>query len=149
MCGLAVMLTIQTLNIRGARAPKPDKTPNTAAFRCCRRCPRCHRCVLFCKIKVRPRSCRSYPLWRPWTFVEYWWDWQIAKNTSSNHIYDKNKPKETPVNREELPNVNTRFYSKHVFPGSNFTKPNYFVSRWKPKNCNGKKREPTKSCPTI
>ena len=28
----------------------------------------CHCCrhrVLFCKIKVRPRSCRSYPLWRP------------------------------------------------------------------------------------
>ena len=31
---------------------------NTAA-----RC-RCRR-VLFCKIKVRPPSCRSYPLWRP------------------------------------------------------------------------------------
>ena len=25
------------------------------------------RCILFCKIKVRPRSCRSYPIWRPWT----------------------------------------------------------------------------------
>ena len=48
--------------VRGAtgavRTPKLDKTPNTAA--------RCRRRVLFCKIKVRPRSCRSYPVWRPW-----------------------------------------------------------------------------------
>ena len=32
--------------------------------------------VLFCKIKVRPRSCRSYPLWRPCDLSlkspEYW-----------------------------------------------------------------------------
>ena len=42
-----------------ARAPKPDNIPNTAA--------RCHclRRNLFCKIKVRPRSCRSYPIWHP------------------------------------------------------------------------------------
>ena len=52
------------MGLRGATGaasvPKPDKTPITAA---CRRC-RCR--VLFFKIKVRPRSCRSYTLWRPW-----------------------------------------------------------------------------------
>ena len=42
-----------------ARAPKLDKTPNTAARR------RCRRRNLFFKIKVRPRSCRPYPVWRP------------------------------------------------------------------------------------
>ena len=42
-----------------ARASKLDKTPNTAARRRCR-----HR-NLFFKIKVRSRSCRSYPVWRP------------------------------------------------------------------------------------
>jgi hypothetical protein len=41
-----------------ARAPKLDKTPNTAVRR------RCRRHNLFYKIKVRPRSCRSYPIWR-------------------------------------------------------------------------------------
>ena len=40
---------------RAARAPKPGKTPIMAA--CC--------CLLFSKIKVRPRSCRSYPISRP------------------------------------------------------------------------------------
>ena len=40
-----------------AGAPKLDKTTNTAARRRCRN--------LFFKIKVRPRSCRSYPIWRP------------------------------------------------------------------------------------
>ena len=43
-------------------APKLDKTPNTAARRLCRR-----RNLSF-KIKVRPRSCRSYPIWRPCTY---------------------------------------------------------------------------------
>ena len=42
-----------------ARAPKPDKPPNMAARH------RCFRRVLFCKIKVRSWSCRSYSLWRP------------------------------------------------------------------------------------
>ena len=42
-----------------ARAPNLDKTPNMAARW------RCRRCFLFSKIKVRPRSCRSYPIWRP------------------------------------------------------------------------------------
>ena len=38
---------------------------NTAALR------RCRRQVLFCKIQLRPRSCRSYLLWwRPWLI---WW----------------------------------------------------------------------------
>ena len=59
---LTQTLDRQTNNIRGAtgaaRAPKPGKTPRMAA---CRRC----RCLLFFKIKVRPRSCRSYPIWRP------------------------------------------------------------------------------------
>ena len=27
-----------------------------------------HQDILFCKIKVRPRSCRSYSIWRPWIF---------------------------------------------------------------------------------
>ena len=40
------------------RAPKPDRTPITVTgCRCC--------LILFFKIKVRPRSCRSYPIWRP------------------------------------------------------------------------------------
>jgi hypothetical protein len=68
--------------IRGAtgaaRAPKLDKTPNTAARR------RCRRRNLFYKIKVRPRSCRSYTIWRPcWYFsffgililIQYSSDW--------------------------------------------------------------------------
>jgi hypothetical protein len=45
-----------------ARAPKLDKTPNMVARR------RCRRRNLFSKIKVRPRSCRSYPIWRPWPY---------------------------------------------------------------------------------
>ena len=49
--------------IRGAtgvaRAPKPGKTPIMAARR------RCRRRFLFFKIEVRPRSCRSYHIWRP------------------------------------------------------------------------------------
>ena len=53
-----------TMNFRGAtgaaRAPKPGKTPIMAARRRCR-----HR-FLFFKIEVRPRSCRSYHIWRPW-----------------------------------------------------------------------------------
>ena len=60
------MLVLETrhnagLNSRGAtgaaRAPKPGKTP-IMATRHCRR-------LLFYKIKVRPRSCRSYHIWRP------------------------------------------------------------------------------------
>ena len=51
--------------IRGAtgaaRGPNPGKTPRMAARRSCR----CR--VLFFKIKVRPRPCRSYPIWRPCT----------------------------------------------------------------------------------
>ena len=27
--------------------------------------------VLFCKIQVRPRYCRSYPLWRPWQLWKF------------------------------------------------------------------------------
>ena len=47
-----------------ACAPKPGKTSIMPACRhCCRRC--CHR-LLFFKIKVRPQSCRSYPIWLPW-----------------------------------------------------------------------------------
>ena len=50
------------LSIRGAtgvaRPPKLDKTPIKAAH-CC--CPR----LLFFKIKVRLRSCQSYPIWCP------------------------------------------------------------------------------------
>ena len=38
-------------------APKPGKTPIMAVPR---------RCLLFFKIEVRPRSCWSYNLWRPW-----------------------------------------------------------------------------------
>ena len=44
----------------GAQEPTPDKAPITGAHN------------LFFKIKVRPRSCRSYPIWRPsisWAFV--------------------------------------------------------------------------------
>ena len=52
------------MNHRGAtvaaRATKPGKTPIMAAPRRCR-----HR-LLFFKIEVRPRSCRSYHIWRPW-----------------------------------------------------------------------------------
>ena len=40
-----------------ASAPKPGKTPTMAA--------RCRRRLLLFKIKVRPRSCRYYPIWRP------------------------------------------------------------------------------------
>ena len=51
---------LQVYLIRGAtgkaHAPMPDKTPITVM----------RRRFLFFKIKVRPRSCRSYPLWRPW-----------------------------------------------------------------------------------
>ena len=46
-----------------ARVPKPDKTPIMVACRPYRRL------VLFFKIKVGPRSCRSYLLWRPWIDV--------------------------------------------------------------------------------
>ena len=50
---------LQVYLIRGAtgkvRVPMPDKTPITVM----------RRCFLFFKIKVRPRSCQSYPLWRP------------------------------------------------------------------------------------
>ena len=58
----------QTMTVfRGATgvacAPKPDKTPIMAARR---------RRLLFFKIKVRPGSCRSYPIWRPW--VIYLWN---------------------------------------------------------------------------
>ena len=42
-----------------ARAPKPGKTPIMEARR------HCHRHLLFFMIKVRPGSCRSYPIWRP------------------------------------------------------------------------------------
>ena len=42
-----------------ARAPKPGETPIMAARR------RCRRHLLFFKIEVRPRSCRSYHIWRP------------------------------------------------------------------------------------
>ena len=49
--------------IRGAtgaaRAPNPGKSSIMAARR------RCRRRLLFFKIKVRPRSCRSYHVWRP------------------------------------------------------------------------------------
>ena len=50
---------LQVYLIRGAtgkvRVPMPDKTPITVM----------RRRFLFFKIKVRPRPCRSYPLWRP------------------------------------------------------------------------------------
>ena len=54
---------VATNNSRGAtcavRAPKPGKTPIIVGrCRCCRR-------LLFFRIKVRPRSCRSYHIWRP------------------------------------------------------------------------------------
>ena len=45
-----------------AGVPKLD--PYNMAVHC-----RCCRLVLFCKIKVRPLSCQSYSLWRPWTKV--------------------------------------------------------------------------------
>ena len=44
-----------------ARSAKPVKSPIMAAHRCC-----CRR-LLFFKIEVRPRSCRSYHIWRPCT----------------------------------------------------------------------------------
>ena len=54
---------IRPITYRGAtgaaRAPRLDKTTNTAARR-----RRCRRRPLFCKIEVRPRSCRSYRVWR-------------------------------------------------------------------------------------
>jgi len=47
---------IQSRGATGAaRAPKPGKTPIMAA----------RRRLLFFKIEVRPRSCRSYHIWRP------------------------------------------------------------------------------------
>ena len=60
---LFIFLNFSTITvIRGAsctaRAPKPDKTLIMAARRSCH--------LLFFKIKVRPGSCRSYPIWRPW-----------------------------------------------------------------------------------
>ena len=56
-------LHISLMSCRGATctecAPKPDKTPiMVVRLRGPRR-------ILFFKIKVRPRSCRPYPLWRP------------------------------------------------------------------------------------
>ena len=48
-----------------ARAPKPGKTPIMAARRGCRRR------LLFFKIEVRPRSCRSYHIWRPWARCKF------------------------------------------------------------------------------
>ena len=54
---------LQVYLIRGAtgkaRVPMPDKTPIMV--------PSCR--FLFFKIKVRPRSYRSYPLWRPCLFT--------------------------------------------------------------------------------
>ena len=41
-----------------ARESKPGKTPIMAA----------RRRLLFFKIEVRPRSCRSYHIWRPWIY---------------------------------------------------------------------------------
>ena len=43
------------------RVPKQDKTPIMVPH--CR----CHHRLLFFKIKVRLRSCQSYPIWHPWT----------------------------------------------------------------------------------
>jgi hypothetical protein len=42
------------------RGAAPDKTPTMAA----------RRRLLFFKIKVRPGSCRSYPIWRPCIYSE-------------------------------------------------------------------------------
>ena len=54
-----ILLTIR--GVTGAvRAPKPGKTPIMAA------CRHCRRRLLFFKIEGRPRSCRSYHIWRPW-----------------------------------------------------------------------------------
>ena len=64
-CNNISEVTILIVEVRGAtgaaRAPKPGKTPPMA--------PRCHCCrrFLFFKIEVRPRSCRSYHKWRPWS----------------------------------------------------------------------------------
>ena len=44
-----------------AHAPKLDKTPMKVARR------RCRRRLLSFKIEVRTRSCRSYPIWHPWS----------------------------------------------------------------------------------
>ena len=56
MC-LALLPCLATLILLPG-AP-PGKTPIMAA--CCRRR------LLFFKIEVRPRSCRSYHIWRPWS----------------------------------------------------------------------------------
>ena len=53
------ILTINRGATGAARVPKPGKTPVMAAYRHCRRR------LLFFKIKVRPRSWRYYPIWRP------------------------------------------------------------------------------------
>ena len=51
---------------QAARASKQDKT------RCCR--------ILFYKIQVRPRFCRSYPLWHPWLLQKLFKKYQQWKH---------------------------------------------------------------------
>ena len=48
----------------------------------------CRRRVLFYKIQVRPRPCRSYPLWRPW----FWSGCQhCTGQTPPNHFTARQK----------------------------------------------------------
>jgi hypothetical protein len=81
---------LRQLWISNSGAPTPQRAPRQAKTTItCGRC--CHRCILFCKIKVRPRSYRSYPLWRPCNHY-------VKK--SSNNLSNENL--KTGVSREMI-----------------------------------------------
>ena len=75
-----IVLSVHKMNkldkFRGAtsaaRAPKPGETPIMAASR---------RCLLFFKIEVWPRSCRSYRIWRPWNSYKSMDNCRVSRHT--------------------------------------------------------------------
>ena len=87
---LVVHTVLMCISIRGAtgaaRAPKPGKTPIMAARR---------RRLLFFKIEVRPRSCRSYHIWRPCLTYE-------SYVPGCKPISEETKPSDFESNEKEI-----------------------------------------------
>ena len=90
--------------IRGAigavRTSKLDKTPVKSALHRCR--------LLFFKIKVRPRSCRSYPIWSPCSYIQILCRFQKCKQKVPSPSLLSSVMKNNPLPQQE------RFFSASI-----------------------------------
>ena len=100
-----IRIVVQTFRIRfrgaaAAHAPKPGKTPIMSAQSRCR--------LLFFKIKVRPRSCRSYPIRSPCSYIQILCRFQKCKQKVPSPSLLSSVMKNHPLPQQE------RFFSSSI-----------------------------------